>query len=88
MCLNVFIECTKHVCMSGIARYCLFPAFADKQRPENIIIQMYLGFCLFVWFVVLCPSQQSQRSGSVVECLTRDREARGLSLTGVTALCP
>ena len=27
-------------------------------------------------------------SGSVVECLTRDRGATGLSLTGVTALCP
>ena len=29
-----------------------------------------------------------ERSGSVVECLTRDREAAGFSLTGVTALCP
>ena len=29
-----------------------------------------------------------ERSGSVVECLTRDREAAGASLTGVTALCP
>ena len=27
-------------------------------------------------------------SGSVVECLTQDRVAAGLSLTGVTALCP
>ena len=27
-------------------------------------------------------------SGSVVECLTRDRRAAGSSLTGVTALCP
>ena len=27
-----------------------------------------------------------KRSGSVVECLTRDRRAAGLSLTGVTAL--
>ena len=27
-------------------------------------------------------------SGSVAECLTRDQEAAGLSLTGVTALCP
>ena len=27
-----------------------------------------------------------ERSGSVVECLTRDRGARGSSLTGVTAL--
>ena len=29
-----------------------------------------------------------ERSGSVVECLTRDRRAARLSLTGVTALCP
>ena len=29
-----------------------------------------------------------ERSGSVVECLTRDRRAAGSSLTGVTALCP
>ena len=28
------------------------------------------------------------RSGTVVECLTQDRRAAGLSLTGVTALCP
>ena len=27
-----------------------------------------------------------EHSGSVVECLTRDREATGSSLTGVTAL--
>ena len=29
-----------------------------------------------------------EHSGSVVECLTRDREAVGLSITGLTALCP
>ena len=29
-----------------------------------------------------------ERSGSVVECLTRDREAFGSSLTSVTVLCP
>ena len=29
-----------------------------------------------------------ERSGSVVECLTRDRGAAGSSLTGVTSLCP
>ena len=29
-----------------------------------------------------------ERSGSVVECLTRDRRAAGSSLIGVTALCP
>ena len=32
------------------------------------------------------PSR-GERSGSVVECLTRDRRAAGSSLTGVTALC-
>ena len=29
-----------------------------------------------------------ERSGSVLECLTRDRGAAGSSLTGVTVLCP
>ena len=29
-----------------------------------------------------------ERSASVVECLTRDRGAAGLSLIGITALCP
>ena len=29
-----------------------------------------------------------ERSGSVVECLTRDQRAAGSSLTSVTALCP
>ena len=33
-------------------------------------------------------SQNGERGGSVVECLTRDRRAAGSSLTGVTALCP
>ena len=29
-----------------------------------------------------------ERSGLLIECFTRDQEALGLSLTGVTALCP
>ena len=33
-------------------------------------------------------SLERERSGSVVECLTRDRRAVGSSLTSVTALCP
>ena len=31
-------------------------------------------------------TESGERSGSVVECLTRDRRAAGSSLTGVTAL--
>ena len=38
--------------------------------------------------VIHVPKQQRERSGSVVECLTRYREAAGSSLTDVTALCP
>ena len=33
-------------------------------------------------------SKSKEHSGSVVEFLTQDRGAAGLSLTGVTTLCP
>ena len=36
--------------------------------------------------IQLDPTINWERSGSVVECLTRDRGAAGSSLTGVTAL--
>ena len=37
-----------------------------------------------------CAAQTTnrERSGSVVECLTRDRGTAGSSLIGATALCP
>ena len=41
--------------------------------------------------ISLCSMAQylrRERSGSVVECLTRDQGAAGSSLSGVTALCP
>ena len=34
------------------------------------------------------PGVSRELGGSVVECLTGDRKARGSSLTGVTVLCP
>ena len=37
---------------------------------------------------VLDTRLRGERSGSVVECLTRDRGAAGSSLTGVTVFCP
>ena len=37
---------------------------------------------------LLSVTSDVERSGSVVECLIRDRRAVGSSLTGVTALCP
>ena len=34
----------------------------------------------------MCDPYNRERSGSVIECLTRDRGVAGSSLTGVTAL--
>ena len=39
-------------------------------------------------FVLLHTSDRERSSGSVVECLTRDREAAVWSLTGVTVCGP
>ena len=45
------------------------------------------GKVLHVYNPVKCTEYEMwERSGSVVECLTRDRRAAGSSLTGVTAL--
>ena len=41
--------------------------------------------CTFTYFNKVLVTLR-ERSGSVVECLTRDRGAAGSSLTGVTAL--
>ena len=37
-------------------------------------------------FLTNAMRKDGERSGSVVECLTRDRKSAGSSLTGVTAL--
>ena len=51
---------------------------SDPDKPQHFV-NFDLG-----------PNYQQLRepSGSVVECLTRDRLAGGSSLTGITALCP
>ena len=51
------------------------------REQRSIDLSWGSGSCMYVCMYV-------ERSGSVVECLTRDRRAAGLSLTGVTALCP
>ena len=42
----------------------------------------------FVFHFTRIYTEQRERSGSVLECLTRDQGAVGSSLTGVTVLCP
>ena len=39
-----------------------------------------------IFFYMNYARDRRERSGSVVECLTRDRRVAGSSLTGVTAL--
>ena len=50
------------------------------RNPRPLSFEMKMRCSIFNFF--------RERSGSVVECLTRDRRAAGSSLTGVTALCP
>ena len=57
----------------------------------NLII-IFIGHFIFKSGIVVSYMENftfigaRERSGSVVECLTRDRKAAGSSLTGVTAL--
>ena len=55
----------------------------ENRRSSNMLIFMYK---VVEGLVPALPPRE--RSGSVVECLTRDRGVAGLSRTGVTALCP
>ena len=52
----------------------------------NMIIAVQLDFKNKI--IPMCYLVGWERSGSVVECLTRDRRAAGSILTGVTSLCP
>ena len=64
-----------------------------SDAPFQIHFQMLycqMLHCLFnsLSFPPFYIVRWRERRGSVVECLTRDGEAAGSSLTGVTALCP
>ena len=53
----------------------------------GILLSVCIHFsCIFNVFINIDLIQIRERSGSVVECLTRNRGAAGLNLTGVTAL--
>ena len=55
----------------------------------NLLLQSrHKAFCGSVLNPNILIHQKRKGSGSVVECLTRDRGAAGSSLTSVTALCP
>ena len=59
------------------------------QCSVSGICERFIGILFFVFVSVsLIEKILNVTSNSVVECLTRDRGAAGLSLIGVTALCP
>ena len=49
-------------------------------------LQIYLYFVFYEDNIISCSSELRERSGSVVECLTRDRGAAGSSLTALWCL--
>ena len=53
---------------------------AQACMPTLCIVRYFMSY------IEISPKGVWERSGSVVECLTLDRGAAGLSLTGVTAL--
>ena len=65
--------------------------FALRAVRQILSIERAGCFAFIVFWMSCyckCPTALplGERSGSVVECLTRDRGAAGSSLTGVTAL--
>ena len=72
-------------------------ALCRLETPKCVLLQTVKTQmkCHIMWhFIRVCTVCQDktnlprESSGSVVECLTRDRRAAGSSLTGVTGLCP
>ena len=71
------IEIHTLIRVGGVIAILLFNAILTFQSPKQKISgDVFLKF----------PSTERECSGSVVECLTRDRRAAGSSLSGVTAL--
>ena len=81
------------ICVSEYTEYDseLYQTFGwISSLPWLLVI---IDFTVYDWMFAnmavhyhLAFSLQNTRGGSVVECLTRDQGAAGLSLTGVTAL--
>ena len=70
----------------------LFVIFGRKRQNFNCRLLQIIGGALAVNIAsasqVRLGHHHRERSGSVVECLTRDRGVAGSSFTGVTALWP
>ena len=91
ICLKVLYPNSKRVTAS-LQSDC--PSLSEKGVNKVHLFTSALALVIYVSKLPLgacsiraCSiSKLRERSGSVVECLTRDRRAAGSSLTGVTAL--
>ena len=73
--------------MTIAADWDIKPQTKPKQKIPCIIIFICLNILKYVMHnMILLGQIWREHSGSVVECLTRDGEAAGSSLTGVTVL--
>ena len=72
------IVCQQTILMKYYALFVIFEKAAKFEMSSAAIYVLSKHCHCFLW----------ECSGSVVECLTQDQGAPGLSLIGVTALCP
>ena len=68
-------------------RPCLTERLLMGRKESNQTNKTSEIVCTKYWLTAK-SSLPRECSGSVIECLTQDHEAGGLSLTGVTSLCP
>ena len=77
----------------GFIAFHEFDELSCQQTHLKLYVRKHTLTSTGMYFGVMYPCTYTfyqctnrERSGSVVECLTQDREAVGSSLTGVTAL--
>ena len=89
----------RSISVKGVGWYfTVFPHFNRKlckQTVKNQIGRRVLRRPIGFYNVCICPTEMpilhlklGERSGSMVNCLTRDRITAGSSIIGGTVLCP
>ena len=78
----ILILCSQMICIKMSINFVLIlpPKELDRKAFFGLIVYIQVNKFSVMW------GQDREHSGSVVECLTRDRRVAGSSLTGLTAL--
>ena len=74
----------------NLLHMCIKSCLKTHAQPSSETRHLNFSMCGYPSPYVLCKQESLNQecSGSVVECLTRDRGAAGSSFTSITALCP